>query len=271
VDILGKARRLESTIARTIDEAAQRLTKSGPREPLEVAHAVVDAVEHEVQPGGRGTHVFPFNRLKVAVVAPTSGARARLEAVFEGEPSLHDRIVDRLRAAGCEVAGLSIKITYVPRADQGWIAADFHIEFVRGSKLPTPPPVAGAAPPRIDLTIVEGSAEQSTYAFTLPRIDLGRRVEVRDSRHRLLRTNHVAFSDADDDVNQTVSRCHAHIEYAADSGVYRVYDDRSAHGTALLRGGRAIPVPPGARGVRLRSGDEIALGEARLRVAIADN
>jgi hypothetical protein len=269
VDILGKARRLESTIARTIDETAQRLTKSGRREPLEVAHAVVDAVEHEVQPGGRGTHVFPFNRLKLAVVAPTPGARARLEAVFEGEPSLHDRIVDRLRAAGCEIAGLTIKIAYVPQAEPAWTAAEFHIEFVRASRPAQPAPVADAAPPRIDLTIVEGSAEQATYAFTLRRIDLGRRVEVRDSRNRLIRTNHVGFSDADDGVNQTISRCHAHIEYAADSGAYRVCDDRSAHGTALLRGGRTIPVPPGARGVRLQSGDEVALGEARLKVAIA--
>jgi hypothetical protein len=271
MDILGKARRLESTIARTIDEAAQRLMKSGSHEPLEVVHAVVDAVEHEVQPGGRGTHVFPFNRLELAVVAPTPEARARLEAVFDGEPSLHDRIVDRLRAAGCEIGGLTIKTTYVPQAQPEWTATGFHIEFIRASKLAQPAPVVDTAPPRIELTIVEGSAEQPTYVFTLPRIDLGRRVEVRDSRNRLIRTNHVAFSDADEAVNQSISRCHAHIEYAADSGAYRVHDDRSAHGTALRRVGRTIPVPAGSRGVRLRSGDEIALGEARLRVTIADS
>lgn len=271
MDILGKARRLESTIARTIDEAAQRLTQSVRREPLELAHAVVDAVEHEVQPGSRGTHVFPFNRLKLAVVAATPGARARLEAVFEGEPSLHDRIVDRLRAAGCEVSGLAVKTTYVPQPAPAWTAADFHIEFVRASKVAPPVPVADIVPPRIELTIVEGSAEQATYAFTLPRIDLGRRVEVRDSRNRLIRTNQVAFCDTDDDVHQTISRCHAHIEYTANSGAYRVHDDRSAHGTALLRGGRTIPVPAASRGVRLRSGDEIALGAARVRVTINDN
>ncbi len=271
MDILGKARRLESTIARTIDDAAQRLTKSVRREPLEVVHAVVDAVEHEVQAGSRGTHVFPFNRLKLAVVAPTPGARARLEAVFDGEPSLHDRIVDRLRAAGCDVSGLAVKTTYVPQAGPEWAAADFHIEFVRAPKPAQPTPVADVAPPRIELTIVEGSAEQASYAFTLPRIDLGRRVEVRDSRNRLIRTNQVAFADTGDDVHQSISRCHAHIELAANSSAYRVYDDRSAHGTALLRGGRTIPVPPGGRGVRLRSGDEIALGEARVRVEIRNS
>jgi hypothetical protein len=214
--------------------------------------------------------VFPFNRLKVALAAPSSAARARLEAVFEGEPPLQERIADRLTAAGCEAAGLSVKTTYVAHAEPAWSNSDFHIEFLRvGKATQTASMVDAAAPPRIDLTILEGSAEQDAYAFTQPRIDLGRRAEVRDSRNRLIRTNHVAFSDADGGLNQTVSRRHAHIDYAADTSTYRVYDDRSAHGTAVLRGGRTIPVPPGSLGVRLRSGDEIALGEARLGVTIA--
>ena len=54
------------------------------------------------------------------------------------------------------------------------------------------------------------------------------------------------------------------------SGHYRVYDDRSAHGTGVLRNGRTITVTPGSRGIRLESGDEIVLGEARLRVKIGE-
>jgi predicted component of type VI protein secretion system len=38
----------------------------------------------------------------------------------------------------------------------------------------------------------------------------------------------------------------------------------------VLRNGRTIVVAPGSRGVRLQTGDEIVLGEARLRVAITD-
>ena len=120
----------------------------------------------------------------------------------------------------------------------------------------------------LELTIVHGSAEKAAYTFTLSRIDLGRCAEVRDSRNRLIRTNHVAFADDAGDLNQSVSRRHAHIDYAAESGHYRVYDDRSAHGTGVLRNGRTITVHPGSRGVRLESGDEIVLGEARLRVRI---
>ena len=63
MDILGKARKLESTLARTFDRAAQQWSKSGPRGPLEVLHAVLEAVEERIEPAGRGTRVFPFNKI----------------------------------------------------------------------------------------------------------------------------------------------------------------------------------------------------------------
>ena len=270
MDILGKARRLESKIARTLDSAAQRVAGTGAREPLEIAHAIVEAVEREVQPAGRGTHVFPFNRLKLSVVAPSREVRARLEAVFDGERLLEDRILDRLRSAGCDVSGLAVKTAYVSQAASQWTNPDFHIEFARVTGAGQVAPHADSLPGGLELTIVHGSAEKAAYMFTLARVDLGRCAEVRDSRNRLIRTNHVAFADGAGDLNQSVSRRHAHIDYAGDSGHYRVYDDRSAHGTGILRNGRTISVPPGSRGIRLQSGDEIVLGEARLRVKIGD-
>jgi hypothetical protein len=60
------------------------------------------------------------------------------------------------------------------------------------------------------------------------------------------------------------------VEYDDRSGDYRIFDDRSAHGTGVVRLGRTIAVSPGSRGVRLLPGDEIVLGEARLRVEIDD-
>src|SRR5262249_57313918 len=106
MDILGKARKFESTIARKLDTAARELIGSGAREPIEIVNLIVDAVEQEIQSSGRGRRVFPFNRIAVAVLAPTRDCRARLEAVLEGEPSLGQRIVERLRAARCRVGGL---------------------------------------------------------------------------------------------------------------------------------------------------------------------
>ena len=118
------------------------------------------------------------------------------------------------------------------------------------------------------VTIVNGTAEQATYVFSLPRVNLGRCAEVRDSLSRLVRTNHVAFVDLAGTSNDSVSRQHAHIEYVEAARHYRIRDDRSAHGTSLVRNGRTLSVPAGSRGIRLESGDELVLGEARVRISI---
>jgi pSer/pThr/pTyr-binding forkhead associated (FHA) protein len=79
----------------------------------------------------------------------------------------------------------------------------------------------------------------------------------------------VVFKDGDGTVNDTVSRRHAHIDYHDATGDFRISDDRSAHGTSIVRNGTTIPVHVSSRGVRLQTGDEIVLGEARLRVKLA--
>ena len=53
-----------------------------------------------------------------------------------------------------------------------------------------------------------------------------------------------------------------------DPGEYRLQDDRSVHGTSVVRGGRTIAVPAGSRGVRIESGDEIIVGQARLKALL---
>ena len=264
MDVLGKARRLESRIARRLDSAAQDFMGSGAREPLEIVYSIVEAVEHEIQPGGRGRRTFPFNRVTLSVLAPSRDARARFEAVFDGEPALRERIVDRLRSAGCEAGDLVVDVVYVTRGQKNWRDPGFHVDFARVTPVDAHDASRGPAAARIELTVSRGVAERRAYAFMARRIDLGRCAEVRDSRNRLIRTNHVAFAEGSGDVNQSVSRQHAHIGYA--SGDYRLYDDRSAHGTSILRNGRTVAVPTGSRGVRLRSGDEIVLGEARVRI-----
>jgi hypothetical protein len=264
MDILAKARQLESTLARTVDRAAQQWSKSGPRGPLEVLHGVLEAVDGRIEPAGRGTHVFPFTRIKVSVVAASPDARARLTGVLDAHPSLQERISARLRDAGCDVAALQVKIGFVSQADPTWICPEFHVDFTRGAAQELPPPAPTPARD-IRLTVTNGTADKPAYALALDRINLGRCVEVRDHRNRLLRTNHVAFSDAAGAINDTVSRNHAHIDCPA-TGECRLYDDRSAHGTNIVRNGKTITVPAGPRGVRLQNGDEIVLGEARLRV-----
>jgi len=265
--ILDKARTLESRIARALSRAAEDAVGSDAREPLEIAHAIVDVIDRQVQSGSRGTRLFPFNRVAVSVLAASRESRARLEALFAAQPSLRDRVVDRLRSAGCDVIDLQIAVAYVGRAGRSWDNPAFHVAFDRVAPTVAAPAPVHSTPARLEVTVLRGVAERRTYSFATSRIDLGRGVEVRDSRHRLLRTNHVVFVEGEAAVNQTVSRRHAHITEDP-SGDHRLHDDRSEHGTGIVRGGRTIPVPAGSRGVRLRSGDEIALGEARVRIRI---
>ncbi len=266
--ILDKARRLESKLANTIDRAAQQWSKSGPRGPLEVLHGILEAVEARVEPAGRGTHVFPFNKITVSVVADSRDAHTRFSGVLDGSPTLHERISTRLRDAGCEPQSLQVRIIYVTQSESSWDTPEFHVDFDRGSIAEPPSPEPRPAH-EIELTIASGSADRPAYTLTLDRINLGRCADVRDSRNRLIRTNDVVFKDGDGGVNDSVSRRHAHIDYDESAGDFRLFDDRSAHGTTIVRNGKTIGVPVGSRGVRLQSGDEVVLGEARLRVRMA--
>jgi len=270
MDLLGKARRLESTIARTFDRAARDAVGAAPLEPLEIVHLVVEAVEHEIQSGGRGRRVFPFNCITLSVLAPSREGRARFEAVVAAEPTLRDRIVDHLRSRSCPVEDLALDVAYVASAPKAWRHPQFNLAFARVARAATIDVPRDPAFTRIDLTVVRGTAERKTYSFAARRIDLGRCAEVRDTRNRLIRTNHVAFVEGSGDVNQSVSRCHAHLVYEPTSRGYRLRDDGSVHGTSVVRNGSAVAVPPGSLGIRLRAGDEVVLGEARLRVRFQD-
>src|SRR5688572_9506029 len=256
MNILQKVKRLEAGMTRAVERAAREWSQSGAREPLEIGQAIVDAVGERLEPAARGRYVFPFNRIHVTIAA-SRDARARFQAVFESEPTLQERIVARLRDAGCSPASVQCAVTYVARPSPGWQTPEFHLECTRGAAAPVAaqePEAAPVAAPeaarQLQITIVSGTAEAPNYTFTLPRVNL------------------VAFVDLAGTSNHSVSRQHAHIEYIESARQYRIRDDRSAHGTHIVRNGRAVPVPAGPRGVRLESGDEIVLGEARARVVL---
>lgn len=270
MDIRRKLQQLEAKIGSTFDRTVGELMQARTREPLEIVHAVVETVAREVQSIGRGRRVFPFTAITVTVVVAARDARARLEAVFDAEPSLRSRVIQRLRTDGCAVESLAVDVQFVPRPQKNWTNAEFAVDFLRVAEPPAPAPAPDPVEPperaRIELSVLHGVAQKRTFSLGGDRIDLGRCPEVRDSRHRLIRTNHVAFTEQPDGVNRSVSRRHAHISYDPRADQFRLHDDGSEHGTGIVRDGRTVPVPRGARGVRLLSGDEIVLGEARLRV-----
>jgi hypothetical protein len=268
MDIISKARKLESRISRTLDAAVQGFVGRSPRQPIEIVQAVLETCESQVQPAARGVRVFPFNQIVVQVLAASRADRARFAAVADGPPTLAERVVDRLRRAGCDVRRVDVQVTFATRAKPDWTAPEYHVAFERVESAAEPAPVTDPAPLQLDLAVVAGAAARRAYTFKGGRIDIGRRADVLDQRQRLIRTNHIAFLEGDAGINQSVSRKHAHIVYNPVSREYRVRDDGSARGTAVVRGGQTIPVPQGSRGTRLDSGDEIVLGQARLRVRI---
>lgn len=271
MDFASKARKLEQRITRTVDAAVVEFVGRTTSSPIEIVHGVLDRAESEIQDIGRGRRVFPFNRVRVQVVVADKESRARTAAVLDGPPSLSDRLVERLKSSGCTIDRLETTIAYVRRRGAEWANAEFHVDFDR-TELPVPnavpAPDTTAAVLRLKLTVIKGGTEHRSYAFTTGRVDIGRRSDVVDQRQRLIRTNHVAFTEEGADENRTVSRRHAHIEFNERDRCYRVWDDRSAHGTIVVRNGRSIRVPAGARGTRLETDDEIVLGQARLRVTV---
>jgi FHA domain len=273
MDIAGKARKLERRISRTVEVAVDEFVGPAAITPIEIVHAVLDRAEQQIQEIGRGRRVFPFNLVRVHVVAGPKDreARARLAAVIDGPPTLADRLVERLRSAGCAVKAVTTEVAFARARGAEWPAADFHVEFDQVAVPAAAPSAATALAPAgcgpIRLTVIKGVAEQRAYVFKGGRIDIGRQSEVFDQRQRLIRTNHVAFRDEGADQNATVSRRHAHIDFNETQGCYRLWDDRSAHGTSIVRNGRTIRVPAGARGTRLEAGDEIVLGAARMKVS----
>jgi hypothetical protein len=270
MDIVGKAKKLERRIARSLEAAVGEFAGAAAPEPLEIVYQALDRVEQEIQHTGRGRRTFPFTRVRLLVAVPARDrqGRARFMAVADGPPSLQERLASRLDAAGVSGQAPSVEIEFVGKPSAAWTNPRFDLELLREAA--PPPVVRSASVPELKLSVVHGKTTQRAYTFTGGRIDLGRRAEVLDAKGRLVRTNHVAFLEEGHAANGSVSRRHAHIQFAALAREYRLMDDRSAHGTGVVRRGRTISVHPGPRGVRLESGDEILLGQARLRVVIVN-
>src|SRR5262249_6360929 len=207
----GKGGRSDPTSGQRAAKARRGFARPRTREPLEIVLAILDGVEQRIEPTGRGARVFPFNRIEVSVVAPSGEARGRLEAVFAGDTPLQTRIVDRLQSAGCSPADVVVEFQYVDAADADWNEPEFDLQFVRVAAANVDGGELDSQPPPIEIRAVVGVMERWAYSLAAARIDVGRGAEVRDYRNRLIRTNHVVFTEGAGGVNETVSRTHAHI------------------------------------------------------------
>lgn len=265
--LMHGTRTLESRLTTAVEQAAHTIAGEAEATPLELVDQACDHIARHVQPSGRGRYAFPFNSVTITFVASSSERQAHFEGLCIGPPSIDERVMTRLTSAGCSKLDLDVNVAFTDAAAASWRQPHFNVALAR-----LKPGARPARGPAIDVTVdvLQGAATASTYAFTALPITIGRGAEVRDSREQLLRINHVAFAENGNAVNHSVSRRHARIELDTRTGRPRLIDDNSAQGTSVVRAGRGLAVPRGSRGLGLQSGDEIVLGQARLRLTFGD-
>jgi len=269
-------------------EAVRRWTRPWPTgtEPIEIRRAVLDEVESRIVSAGGGKRVFPFNRLRIRLLAPGSREKDELEALVGDAWDLPAEIRERIAERGCPVPpDLDVNVEVTDEASPAFGDRRYRIDFERAERtvkpapaLPTlissagtvamPTPTLEGARPTLELTVLKGAATRKVYSFPAGRVHVGRMEEILDEEGRMRRRNDVAFQE-EGEVNQTVSREHARILYDEASGELRLRAEPGASSTRIFREGRTIDVSGrDARGVKIQSGDEIYFGRASVKVTI---
>jgi hypothetical protein len=237
----------------------------GAREAVELYRDALDQIASRATAGKRGERIFPFNLITIELRAEDAERKAVLETLFDP-----GQFGDDIRATLKEErvtppAELTVAVKY-PENPQ----VEMRVICERGKAAPAvaAPVIPSAAlvemrPAR--LVTITGVASAAEFALEHPRINLGREQEITDAMGRAIRRNELFFPEQAHEANASVSRSHAHIRFDAPSGDWRIFDDGSSIGTTLFRAGRRIDVPAHAgRGVALKPGDEIYLGQVRL-------
>jgi hypothetical protein len=231
----------------------------GAREAIELYRDAIEQVASRATVGKRGDRVFPFNLIAIELRAIDSERKAILETLFD--PA---QLGDDIRAALKEERiapphDLTIAVRYPEEAP-----VEMRVICERAEKPAIVAEVIVPVPMR--LTTLAGVSSAANFALDRAHVNLGREREVLDAMGRAIRRNELFFKEDAHEANASVSRSHAHIDFDAASAEWRIYDDGSSLGTVLFRAGRRIDVPAHAsRGVALRPGDEIYLGQVRLK------
>ena len=247
---------LEGGLQRLVERS---LGRGSSADFLESYSQALEEVETRAMSVGGG-RVFPHKRVVMRFSVATANEAAVLNGIFANRKQISKEVRHRLESSGCAVGDvLRIDASAVVGSDAGLQPAAGQVECE--DHLPPRPGLA--------LCVVEGMAEQGRYAFSEPVVNIGRLAEILDERRFLVRRNHVVFPDRESGINATVSRMHAHIVFDDETGWRRVFDDGSRFGTRIWRNGRIIEVPAGTGGgAWLRDGDELHVGQARMKVEI---
>jgi hypothetical protein len=238
------------------DPLARTAPLESPRELADIRFAVLEEVRRNSYRAG-ARMVFPFDLVRMTM----RGVEESRAAVFR---------------SGFFRGYLEHEIQAKLRADSVRFPEQFHVEVDVATGLPLPDEAwltvavgsqehPGGSGKPAHLVVQKGSANVPELPIDKARVHVGREVDVyRDGGMR--RRNDLAFVE-DSEVNRSVSREHAHIDYDNTTGEYRLFNDRwyargTDCGTRIVRHGVSLEVHRDTRGTRLEPGDEIHLGRA---------
>jgi hypothetical protein len=258
-------RRIEKTLdARMRGIFGGSGTGPGSREAIELYRDALSQIAARATVGVRQDRVFPFDRIRVELAPGAPEHRSMLEALFVPEQMAGDVQATLLEEGVTVPAGLTLAVEYPEN-----LPVEMRVICEKATATTAPAaPVRSLVPMR--LVTLAGLSSAPDFPVDRPHVNLGRVDEVLDSLGRAVRRNDLFFPETAAEANASVSRAHAHIRFEGATGEWRIYDDGSSLGTSVFREGRRIDVPAHAgRGVMLRAGDEIYLGQARLRFEAA--
>ncbi|HEX3877757.1 MAG TPA: FHA domain-containing protein [Bryobacteraceae bacterium] len=230
-----------------------------PPELAEIRLAVLDRVREKSYRSG-GKKVFPYDLIHLTMRGVEDGRRDVYAGRFFRK-YIEQEVRAALRDGGCRFPeDLRVDVetaSGMPQAGEEWLLVEAGSqERADASKRPIG-----------KLLIREGQANLPEIQLDKARTNIGRVVDVYRSEG-LFRRNDVAF-EAENDINRSVSREHAHIQYDRASGEYRLFNDRwyerGLNGdcaTWIVRDGMSQEVHRTSRGTRLEPGDEIRFGKA---------
>jgi hypothetical protein len=267
---LDQARELAQNLAAKFSRAINP-PLAGDARPLDLQQAILEAIEARTQAAGGGRRQFPDGYVSVRVVAKDPADERAMRVALDG---IRDLAAARLRELQCRLPNtFRVDVTYLRKRPASWpanqpLAIEFDAQPPASASAAMHVPAPDAAQPELILTIVKGRASAASYTLREPAIRIGRSESPVDDRGRA-RHNHVAFTE-DDEHSRTVGRGHCEIRYDRAGGEYRIFDERSANGTRIVRGGEIIEVPAqDPFGIAIRSGDELQFGTAAARVEIS--
>ena len=237
-----------------------------PPHPRELLPEILDHIEDKIDLLNDDRRGFPFNLVYVHLLASDQERQDGFSAYYLDNEMLAQQIRRRLREKDCPPpARLQVELKFAENRAANWQHSWFHLEC-RGIAAFTGSAKEIAFVPAI-ISVVQGQTNQATYSLDTPRrVNVGRQESVSDKQGILKRRNHIAFLDDNNEINRSVGREHAHLNFDSATGEWRLFAESQTANTNIVRETGTVRVlPRSRRGERLQHGDEIICGRAVLQ------